>query len=69
VDEFVVIERHAVYFVIGSKRESLGTDFHTNWVSIRFGVDVSFVVEYPPVCFITIKRDTAIDTTLDIVAT
>ena len=56
VDDFVCVESHVVDFVIRGECESLCTDFHTNRLAERLGVDITHIVEDPPDSLVTLQH-------------
>ena len=54
VDQFVIVEGHVVDVIIGSEGKRLRTNFHSNWVTSSFGMDIPFVIHDPPQIEITV---------------
>ena len=55
VDQFIVVKRHVIYFIVRSKGKSLRPDFHADRVCACFGMDISFVIHDPPIIEVTVE--------------
>ena len=55
VDQYVVVEGHVVDLVVGREGKCLRADLHPNRLTLRFRVNVSFVVEDPVEIAVTVQ--------------
>ena len=57
VDQYVVVEGHIVDLIVGREGKCLRADLHTDRLTLRFRVNVSFIVKDPVEVAVTVERD------------